>query len=199
MRFSYVLPLLVVCICGCAKSGTEPSEALSAVAEDPPAATFRILAHDAKSDSFQQYVVDAGDQLGDCQFKVTIQIEAQSTGSPFTTANAKFEPIATKDCGSFLRRLARAMAYEGDFPSFAPAETIVAPAALIGSKQSRLPGGGYTDNPDGPWELTKVFLSDEGGEFFLNFNLEGGVGEFSMKDPEFAAEIVTRFGELLAR
>ena len=91
------------------------------------------------------------------------------------------------------------MTYDGDIPSFAPVQTIVAPAALIGSNQRRLPGGGYTDDPAGPWELMKVFLSDEGGEFFLNFNLEGGVGEFSMKDPEFAPEIVTRFGEILAR
>ena len=51
--------------------------------------------------------------------------------------------------------------------------------------------------PPGNWTAMKLFLADGEGEVFLNINARDGVGEFSIKDEDYATIVVTELAKVL--
>ena len=70
--------------------------------------------------------------------------------------------------------------------------------AVLGIKQSRLsPNSGFASKPGGDWIAMKAFLAQGEGEVYLNLNPEKGIGEFSIKDEEYADIVLRELGSVL--
>jgi hypothetical protein len=56
-----------------------------------------------------------------------------------------------------------------------------------------------TSQPPGSWTVTKLFLADGKGEVFLNLNAAEHIGEFSVKDEDYATIVTTELAKVLLR
>jgi hypothetical protein len=51
--------------------------------------------------------------------------------------------------------------------------------------------------PPGHWTTGKLFLADGDAEVFLNLDSEEGIGEFSIKDEDFADVVIRELAKVL--
>lgn len=193
---------LLITLVGLSACGKPPPDRTAEVGlgtwEDPKPAVARIIGMESLSDGGQLFIVDASSGPRQCEFSISVWTEGRPAQSPFSTAEVELAARSTPDCTTFLRDLAKAMLYSGDIPPALPIDRITAPAAVIGEKQSRATGGGFQSPPDGPWTLIKVFLTEDGGEFFLNIDSSDRVMEFALKDEDFASDVISSFASLLS-
>ena len=136
-----------------------------------------------------------------CQFELVIVGGKVRDGVPFSIAQATLVRRPAADCAAFLKVLAKRLAFTGELPRPKPVERLSASIAILGTNQSRRPageiGGSFSSTPPGHWTAAKLFLADGEAEVFLNIDAHDGVGEFSIKDEDYAAAVVTELGKIL--
>jgi len=105
------------------------------------------------------------------------------------------------DCTKFLRRVAKELALSGSLPRPPAVEELECSIVILGTSQSRVEepeiGPSFWPTPSGNWTAGKLFLADGEGEVFLNLNERDGIGEFSIKDEDYAAIVVTELAKIL--
>jgi hypothetical protein len=64
---------------------------------------------------------------------------------------------------------------------------------------SRLPQGGFAENPRGDWTAMKLFLGkgEDEAEIFFNINAVAGQGEFSIKDEDYGDAVLKELASVL--
>lgn len=98
----------------------------------------------------------------------------------------------------FLEQLARALHAKGGIPSSKRVNRLVFDVAILGRQQTRIaPEAGFTSKPPGNWIATKLFLANGAGEVYLNLNPKDGIGDFSMKDEEYADVVLRELASVL--
>jgi hypothetical protein len=137
-----------------------------------------------------------------CSFEIEIGKNEPPAGSQFSFASAALVRRPNSDCTSFLSALAPELGSRGGLPSPHAVNRINASVAILGTKLSRSTqqgelAGSFAADPPGSWTSTKLFLADGEGEVFLNLNLDEGIGEFSLKDEDYASIVVTELAKVL--
>jgi len=139
-----------------------------------------------------------------CAFEIAIG-EGKSTDVSkfaFAFAPATLGRHANSDCTAFLAGLAPTLAFKGSLPTPAAANELKVTVTILGTHQSRSAespeiAGAFSASPAGDWTATKLFLADGEGEVFLNLNATEGIGEFSIKDEDYAETVITELAKIL--
>jgi len=69
---------------------------------------------------------------------------------------------------------------------------------LLGDKLVRLPSGhGFGPKQTGTWLASKLTFESTAAEVYLSLDETNGIGEFVMKDEEYAADVVRELTPVL--
>jgi len=68
---------------------------------------------------------------------------------------------------------------------------------ILGRSQSRSREDSFADSPAGDWTVTKIFLGDDEGEVFFNFNPVVKKAEFSIKDSGYGNFVIAELSKVL--
>jgi len=154
-----------------------------------------------REDGAARYLASAYASRRACRFELQIAVGKPSSGAPFAMAHALLLRRPTADCTEFLRVVAGRLGFVGELPKPRASEQLSASLAILGTNQSRVSageiGGIFSSVPSGHWTAMKLFLADGEGEVFLNIDVQDGVGEFSIKDEDYAAVVVTDLAKIL--
>jgi hypothetical protein len=184
-------------------SGSGPADAAASLQGGRPGA-FRIIESGATSDGSTRYLAGAGKPAKACTFEIIIGKSKPSGGGLFGLAPATLVRKPGADCAPFLQDLASHLGFKGKFPAPRAEDRLVTSVAVLGTNQSRTTkppkaAGGFSSEPPGHWTVTKLFLADGEGEVFLNLNAPDHVGEFSIKDEDYATIVITELAKILLR
>ena len=198
MTFRLALATAIVAV-ACSRESRDPADAQARDDLDPGA--FQVTAL-GSADGSSRYLATTGETPPICQFEVMIEPARPADGAPFYFSKAALIRRPASDCTAFLKRLATHLAFTGELPRPAPVDRLDTSIAILGTNQSRLPdngviAGGFSSTPPGHWTASKLFLADGEGEVFLNINAPAGIGEFSIKDEEYATVVVTELARIL--
>lgn len=128
---------------------------------------------------------------GTARFQIILILRPPSSDSPFVFSKGAFIRETDSHYSEFLRQIAKALEAKNIKTRKSRTGRLDFTIALLGQNLSRgargneILAGGFTSEPPGDWIATKVFVADGEGEFFLNLNSKGGIGEISIKDPEY--------------
>lgn len=159
--------------------------------EDVYAVQFKIV---QTSGAGNQSEWVASYDRGGSTAKFVISIANSSpSGERFSFSKGAIKHVAGSQPQQFLERLSLALGGKGKVPSAMNVDILPFDIAVLGTRQSRAPGagGGFTSRPQGDWITMKIFLAQGTGEVYLNLNSAKGIGEFSVKDEDYA-EVVLR-------
>ncbi|MBN1919035.1 MAG: hypothetical protein JW889_14100 [Verrucomicrobia bacterium] len=135
-----------------------------------------------------------------CEFGIEVHLRPPSGHSLFSSGKGAFTRRLGSASGLFLKDLAEAIeASSAISPEAVPrTDRLEFDLAILGVSQSKHPGGGFVDDPDGEWITTKIFLGlgDDEGQVYLNLNPGKSVGEFSIKDPEYGDIVVSELAKV---
>ena len=136
-----------------------------------------------------------------CAFEIELG-SVRSTQSPFAFTTAALVRRPSTDCTRFLRDLAVILQFKGQLPAPRRQQQLDANVAILGTNQSRSPlgrnlGGSFASDPPGSWTATKLFVANGEGEVYLNLNATDGIGEFSIKEADYATTVVTELAKVL--
>lgn len=132
------------------------------------------------------------------QARFLISFQGSFSQSAVSIANGTIQRVSGSQPQAFLEQLARALGAKGKVPSAKRANRLVFDTVILGAQQTRIaPEGGFVSKPPGNWIVTKLFLANGAGEVYLNLNLKDGVGEFSMKDEEYADVVLRELASVL--
>jgi len=200
-----VLILVLLAISCVRRSGPPASGETSSELPKPaslPPGVFRIVETIAAADGGTRYVAKVDRGGANCAFDVVVSRAKDIAGSFFSMTMATLVRRPGADCTAFLRAMAFELGYKGELPSPTPAKEIKAAMAVLGTNQSRSPekpevAGSFSSTPTGHWTAGKLFLADCAGEVFLNLNVHDGIGEFSVKDEDYANIVVGELAKIL--
>lgn len=153
-------------------------------------------------DGSTRYLARAEGGAAPCEFEIDVGNATAPPDSAFALASASLIRRAASDCTRFLRELAPVLGFEGDLPAPPAASRLAVSLAVLGSNLSRGTGkeaiaGSFQKDPPGRWISTKLFLADGEGEVFLNLDPTGRMGEFAIKDDDYATIVVTELAKVL--
>jgi hypothetical protein len=160
--------------------------------------------HVAEVDStvgFRRFLATTDDPGPSCAFEIAQEPSASIDGAPFLLGKLALCRRPRSDCTEFLRRVAKQVGFSGPLPHPPPTDAISCSIVILGISQSRAEdaevGPTFFSKPSGNWMAGKLFVADGEGEVFLNLNLHDRVGEFSMKDEDYAAIVVRELARIL--
>ena len=154
---------------------------------------FRLLEATVASDGSRRYLADASEGSSHCQFNIHLRLNGRSLfGSEVTLSR-----LPDTDCRRFLEVLAQVLHYKGAIPSSKPRADLTAPMAFFGDHEVRLDGGSFTSGATGTWLVSKLFLAEGSSEVFFNLDATNHIGEFSLKDDEYAATVISELASIL--
>jgi len=162
-----------------------------------PPGTFRLSPLEARTPGETRYLGRAGAK---CEFEIAMQNES-SGGMTFGSGSIERRPAT--DCRAFLESLAPALGYkEAALPAPPRESRLTITLATLGANLSRSrtrpdTAGAFASKPSGDWTAMKVFVKDGDGEVFLSINVKDGVGEFSVKDEDYATTVLTELAKVL--
>jgi hypothetical protein len=132
---------------------------------------------------------------------IVIESSPQTGDSPFSFGRAALIRHPRSNCTNFLRGLAKILGHAAALPRPPLLDRLPAALAVLGTQQSRSAAGpiagSFISDPPGHWTAMKLFLADGEGEVFLNINAKDGVGEFSIKDEEYADIVIAELAKVL--
>jgi hypothetical protein len=195
---------------GCGKSSHQTSDSNKgtiiepkiAGQEPPPSVLFNIQrAKEVVHPNVELYDCSYQSRGTTAKFRLELQQKDALTGDGFPVARAqgRFIAVPGSDNSELLEDLTKALEAKR-VPSEVPRQIELAfDAAVLGERQSRNSGGGYSDNPPGDWILIKIFLpkGEDEGEVFLNLNPVLGKAEFSIKDSDYGDYVVQQLAKVL--
>jgi len=191
------------------RPGSRPSTASSFAAPPPaPAPTVELspgsfqIADLSPANGGSRYIASTREVPPICQFEILIEPATSAGGGPFSFSKAALVRRRKSDCTALLRTLARELAFTGELPGPQPVDRLSVSIAILGTNQSRSPdvgeiAGSFSSTPPGHWTASKLFLADGEGEVFLNIDAPDRVGEFSIKDEDYATVVVTEFARIM--
>jgi len=151
-------------------------------------------------DSSRRYLATTDDPKP-CRFQIQQEPSRSSGGVPFRLAKVSLRRQPGSDCTEFLGRVAKQLDFAGSLPRPAPEDELQGSVVILDTDQSRSEepeiGASFSSTPPGNWTVEKMFLVDGEGEVFLNLNERDSVGEFSLKDSDYAAVVVTELAKIL--
>ena len=135
------------------------------------------------------------------RFRISLTLADPASGSPFAMSKCAFIRESGSQPSGFLRELAAALEAKGRIKKRPATNRVDFSIALLGQNQSRGPNGGFSGE-NGNWIVTKVFIGEnEGperqGEFYLNLNPREGMGEITMKDPDYGDIVLRELSRVL--
>jgi hypothetical protein len=111
--------------------------------------------------------------------------------------SGKFLPEPGSDPEVFLATLAKALEAK-KIPKDAHRVAVLQfDYVMLGQNQSRSRDGGFSNSPRGSWTAMKIFLGEDEGEVFLNFNPALGKAEFSIKDSDYGDFVIAELAKVL--
>jgi hypothetical protein len=155
------------------------------------------------------------------RFQIKLTLKPPSGDIPFAMTNGTLYREPGSDSTVLLRDLARVLEAKAVPKGAAKQEKLPFQVAILGQGMSRSDGkrmvigssapdvapgpgegtpsfaGSFSAEPKGSWITTKVFLADGEGEVYLNLDPAGGVGEFSIKDPEYGDIVMKELAKVL--
>lgn len=155
------------------------------------------------------------------RFQIKLALKPPRGNAPFVMTDGLLYREPGSDATVLLRDLARALEAKAAPKGVAKQEKLPFEAAILGQAMSRSDGertvvgsatpdsapgsgngassvaGSFSTEPRGSWITSKLFLADGEGEVYLNLDPAGGVGEFSIKDPEYGATVVKELAKVL--
>jgi len=205
LRIQIGLATLAILVYGCSPTPSdvprEPAEALPTSAQASRQlgpGGFHITDLGSPAGGGSRYIAASG---GTCKFEVLINKSIPTADAQFSFAEAALSRQPGADCTTFLRALAKHLGFSGELPNPARIERLPASLAVLGTNQSRSDAGevagGFSSTPSGSWTAMKLFLAGGEGEVFLNINAREGLGEFSIKDEDYATIVVTELAKVL--
>jgi hypothetical protein len=210
MRSGIGLGIALILVSSCSRASHDvpsesstslPSNASSTGQFEPGA--FRVANLGTTPDgTYSRYMASTGGTPPTCQFELRIEKSSSIRDARFAFAEAAVLREPGSDCTMFLRALAKHLGFNGKLPDPAPVDRLAASLAILGVNQSRSAGAGevagsFSSTPPGNWTAMKLFLADGEGEVFLNINARDSVGEFSIKDEDYATIVVTELAKIL--
>jgi hypothetical protein len=151
-----------------------------------------------------RYLAEASVGTETCEFEIVLGSSKAAAAGPFAFATAAIIRRPGTDCTSFIKGLAHELGFRGKrLPAPSPTDKVAAGVVVLGVNQSRASkprvAGGFSSQPPGSWTVTKLFLADGKGEVFLNLNAAEHIGEFSVKDEDYATIVTTELAKVLLR
>jgi hypothetical protein len=188
--------LVVLICCSCAQSrrgvpSAAGKEQKAAASEQLRPGEFWVSDLGSTAEGAARYLASTGENPGACRFEVLIE----------KSSKAALVRRSGSDCTTFLAALAKQLAFSGELPRPAHVDRLGASIAILGTHQSRSDegeiAGGFTSKPPGHWTATKLFLAGGAGEVFMDIDARDGIGEFSIKDEDYATVVVTELAKVL--
>ena len=163
---------------------------------------FHLADFGVTVDGTSRYLASTDETPSTCKFEVVIEKSEPTSDARFSFAEAALLRRPGSDCTTFLRALAKHLGFTGELPKPASTDRLSASLAILGRNQSRSANlgevaGDFSSTPAGHWTASKLFLADGDGEVYLNINAADGVGEFSIKDEDYATIVVTELAKIL--
>jgi hypothetical protein len=139
---------------------------------------------------------------GVARFRIRMILKEASGDPPFVFSKGAFMREKDSQPAEFLRQVGKALEAKGGGKRKANVNSLDFTVALLGLNQSRGSGpdqaaGGFTSTPPGDWIVTKVFVAEGEGEFYLNLNPKEGVGEISIKDSDYGDIVLQELARVL--
>lgn len=179
-----------------------------ATKDAPPPAAFKIAEVTNRADApANMLTYAAGFGSGETQPRFLIEIDGEGTrgkvdgkadaDADFFFYKGRFRHAVGSHPGPFLAEVAKALGAKAPKMSQAKAEVLPFELAILGTRMSRDPGGGFSGKPSGDWVATKLFLADGKAEVYFNFEIRSGDAEFSPKDEEYGNLVVEELSKVL--
>jgi hypothetical protein len=137
------------------------------------------------------------------QFRVQLEQECAKSedvkNTPICFGKGKFFSLTESDSSQLLQDLQKAL-HAKNVPSHLKRLPFVQfDYVNLGENMSRLPQGGFAENPRGDWTAMKLFLGkgEDEAEIFFNINAVAGQGEFSIKDEDYGDAVLKELASVL--
>jgi hypothetical protein len=141
-----------------------------------------------------------GDEIA--KFRIELIINEPKRNELFTFTKGALIREGGADGQWFLAELGRLLKARSIPEKATPLDRLAFDATILGMSQSRdgrpdQPADAYASDPPGNWIVTKVFVANGDGEFYLNLNPTDGCGEISLKDEEYGDIVVRELAMIL--
>lgn len=113
------------------------------------------------------------------------------------SGHGKFIHVPGSDRTALLPDLARVLQAKKIPISTTRLDILPFDYVILGQNQSRSADGAFGDSPKGSWTAMKIFLGDDEGEVFLNFNATDKMAEFSIKDSDYGDYLIAQLAKVL--
>ena len=172
--------------------------------EEPPAARFKIQEVGRQKVSGGEevtWLATHESTAGTARFRISLTLNDPAGGPQLAFSKCAFMREQDSQSSGFLRALAEALDAKGGIKKAPVADRLDFSVALLGQNVSRGPSGGFSGG-SGDWIVTKVFVGEEKdadsqGEFYLNLNSKEGIGEITMKDPDYGDIVLSELCRVL--
>lgn len=133
-----------------------------------------------------------------CTFDIVLTGAMSEDSRPVSITLLSLERRPGADCRRFLRELAPELGFVGELPSPPASQRLECSLAVLARGKGQRQENAVART--GPTTVTleaKLFVADGTGEVFLDWNLNDGLGGFSLKDPDYATVVVTELAKVL--
>jgi hypothetical protein len=160
---------------------------------------FRLVdSHDLPGGSWET-TADASSGSEKCRFHIRIVLEPRGFFSSFKSPTVTFSSAPGSQCRGYLATLAGVLKFSGPLPTPVKRKEVSAVIVLFGDKLVRLPSGhGFGPKQTGTWLASKLTFESTGSEVYMNLDEANGIGDFSMKDEGYAADVMQELSPVLA-
>jgi hypothetical protein len=142
---------------------------------------------------------DAGGKTA--RFRIELTLRPPEANTPIAFTTGAFGREAGSESSTFLKELGRVLEAKAKPKPGRRLDRLPFTAALLGAPSSHSSAGrGETGPAPAPKDeriMTKVFVADGAGEFYLNLDPANGVGEITMKDPDYGDTVVKELARVL--
>ena len=107
------------------------------------------------------------------------------------------QAVADSDASSMLIALAKALEAKHVPAHVQRALQLPFTYVILGENDSQASEGGFSAKPGGDWTAMKIFIGDDEGEVFLNFNPVSGKAQFSEKDIDYGDIVLAKLATVL--
>jgi hypothetical protein len=152
-------------------------------------------------------------QLWDCSYssrgrtaKFQLELEAapssdRSEPLPIAFGKGAFLAVPGSDASSLIQDLRKPLQANAPPLAMHRVPKLAFTYASFGDHMSQATDGGFAANPPGKWAAYKLFVGTTSGgepaEVFLNVDAADGVGQFSIKDPDYGQTLLSYFNSVL--
>jgi hypothetical protein len=214
-----MLVLLIFSI-GCSKASSNSSQQFRHVQTGPPppkvtppdpqdselepeSVTFDIqeLGHRAVSKGDETtWQATFQSASGSAQFEIALVLPPPDPNSLFGFSTGGFIANPSSDYSDFVRAVAKALQAgqpKSGKPSKVGSNRLDFNVAILGRNVKHETSGAAGSSQTGAdWLVTKVFVANGQGEFYLNLNAKAAIGEISIKDEDYGDIVLGEFAKV---